>query len=209
MNIAVASDLRSEQLVKLVKTWPEVGSRNILSWWQKVIFATQEDLLNPLPFISPYTKTFRPAELFVKQIKKLVPQKPRLLLSRCDGVSNEYSRVWPLLGSTEFAAERTVVTQQRTSTKGKGFNRTLEAISHSISRECTPPQVCSTLKRNQGSRESPLDNALARRKKPRKVGGISSQTDELNLPTKKVKKVVESLRRSTRTRSTVKTKLFE
>ena len=34
MNIALASDLRLEQFVKLVKTWPEVGSRNILSWWQ-------------------------------------------------------------------------------------------------------------------------------------------------------------------------------
>ena len=32
MNNALASDLRLEQLVKLVKTWPEVGSRNILSW---------------------------------------------------------------------------------------------------------------------------------------------------------------------------------
>ena len=44
MNIAVASDLRSEHLVKLVKTWPEVGSRNILSWWQKVIVATKEKI---------------------------------------------------------------------------------------------------------------------------------------------------------------------
>ena len=30
MDFVLASDLRSEQLVKLVKTWPEVGSRNIL-----------------------------------------------------------------------------------------------------------------------------------------------------------------------------------
>ena len=197
MNIAVASDLRSEQLVKLVKTWPEVGSRNILSWWQKVIFATQEDLINPLPYISPYTTTFRPIDLFATPAKKLVSQKPRLLLSLRDGVPNEYSRVWPLLTSTEFAAERAVVNKQRTCTKGKGFNRTLAAINHKISREHTPPQACATFKRNQASRESPLDNASARSKKPRKVGSISSQADEMNLPVKKIKPVL-SHRRSAR-----------
>ena len=64
MNIAVASDLRSEQLVKLVKTWPEVGSRNILSWWHRVIFSTQEDLVNPLPYVAPYATPFGVLDFF-------------------------------------------------------------------------------------------------------------------------------------------------
>ena len=100
-----------------------------------------------------------------------------------------------------------VVNKQRTCTKGKGFTRTLAAINHKISREHIPPQAFATFKRNQASRESPLDNASARSKKPRKVGSISSQADEMNLPVKKIKPVL-SLRRSTR-RSKGKTNLFE
>ena len=70
MNLAVASDLRSEQLVKVVKNWPESGSRNIISWWRKVIFSTQEELINTVPYIPPYEKSFRAISLFFKPLRE-------------------------------------------------------------------------------------------------------------------------------------------
>ena len=133
MNIAVASDLRSEQLVKLVKTWPEVGSRNILSWWHKIIFSTQEDILNPLPFVAPYKTTFRAIDFFKKSAKLPRPkEEPRLLLSVREGIPNEYSRVWPLIERDEFVSERATVTSQRTPAKGKGLRNTLVLMTKKL-----------------------------------------------------------------------------
>ena len=129
MNILVASDLRSEQLVKLVKNWPEVSSRNIIARWQKIIFATQDNLINPLPYIPPYGKDFRATQLFKTPAKKEFAEKPVLKMSLKDGVPNRYSRVWPLLDEEEFCLERANLNRQRVRPKAEGIKVTLTRAS--------------------------------------------------------------------------------
>ena len=125
MNIAVVSDMRSEQLVKLIKNWPEVSSRNIITWWQRILFSTQENLINPLPYIPPYNEEFRPVNLFNKCAKEKLPDKPVLKMSLRDGVRNEYSRVWPLLDEKVFCMERAKLNKQRVRPKDEGVKAIL------------------------------------------------------------------------------------
>ena len=129
MNIPVASDLRSELLVKLVKNWPEVSSRNIITWWQQIIFATQDNLINPLPYIPPYGKDFRATQLFKTPAKKEFAEKPVLEISLKDGVPNRYSRVWPLLHEEEFCLEGANLNRLRVRPKAEGIKATLSRAS--------------------------------------------------------------------------------
>ena len=190
--------------MKLVKTWAEVGSRNLPSWWQKVIFSTQENILNPLPYVARYDKTFRAVDLFKKPIKKPYNKKPRLLLSLHEGIPNEYSRVWPLIGKEEFVAERAIITSQLTHSKGKGLQNTLLSITKKASQKeflKTPPRPRSNLKRNQAVRGSPLETAETCTKQRRNFRNSAENTD---LPVKLPKPTVPRVCRTTRVKNTRK-----
>ena len=196
MNLAVASDLRSEQLVKVVKNWPESGSRNIISWWRKVIFSTQEELINTVPYIPPYEKSFRAISLFFKTSKRKPKQKPVLLMSLTDGVQNVYSRVWPLLNEKEFCTERATVNKQVIHKKGGGLKNTLTKASELMSGKAellypyTPLISQRNRKRNQLNRGSPLEENLG--------GKIKKRKDHQPLPTKLPKPLKTRLRSNRR-----------
>ena len=160
MNIPVASDLRSELLVKLVKNWPEVSSRNIITWWQQIIFATQDNLINPLPYIPPYGKDFRATQLFKTPAKKEFAEKPVLEISLKDGVPNRYSRVWPLLHEEEFCLEGANLNRLRVRPKAEGIKATLSRASKWGKKKFSNSPAASTLKRNQLIRGSPLEKYL-------------------------------------------------
>ena len=193
MNIPVASGLRSEQLVKLVKNWPEVSSRNIITWWQKIIFATQDNLMNPLPYIPPYGKDFRATQLFKTPAKKELAEKPVLKMSLKDGVPNKYSRVWPLLDEEEFCLERANLNRQRVRPKAEGIKATLSRASKWGKKKFSNSQAASTLKRNQLIRGSPLENISTDRVKRVRVR-------DGPLPVKKPKQPATIARRLTRRR---------
>ena len=193
MNIPVASDLRSEQLVKLVKNWPEVSSRNIITWWQKIIFATQDNLMNPLPYIPPYGKDFRATQLFKTPAKKELAEKPVLKMSLKDGVPNKYSRVWPLLDEEEFCLERAILNRQRVRPKAEGIKATLSRASKWGKKKFSNSPAASTLKRNQLIRGSPLENISTDRVKRVRVR-------DGPLPVKKPKQPATIARRLTRRR---------
>ena len=154
------------------------------------VFNTRR-FINPLPYIVPYGEDFRAISLFKKPAKKPQAKRPVLKMSLRNGVQNEYSRVWPLLGEEEFCSERAKINKQRVHPKSEGFKASLARASRWEKGKIVNTPNASSLKRSQLVRGSPLETA-DRIKRIR----ISDEP----IPVKKQKPPLTVVRRSTRQR---------